>query len=185
MAIRVVAMLAIILILAGFVVVCSVGFSKRKKVMQIVGAVGTVASLLAFIAVPFSIYTVDTGEVAVVKFLGQANNVRYAGTYFDFWITKTYQKYDSKTQTISIKTATYSSDAQTMDIQMTVQYKILADKAIKIAEQYGSLDVLQDRIESVNNEKLELEALVAKQENVLNKAQNKLTRLKEILNEDS
>ena len=153
MAIRVVAMLAIILILAGFVVVCSVGFSKRKKVMQIVGAVGTVASLLAFIAVPFSIYTVDTGEVAVVKFLGQANNVRYAGTYFDFWITKTYQKYDSKTQTISIKTATYSSDAQTMDIQMTVQYKILADKAIKIAEQYGSLDVLQDRIESVAIEK--------------------------------
>ena len=44
---------------------------------------------------------------------------------------------------------------------------------------------LKDRIESVNNEKLELEALVAKQENVLNKAQNKLTRLKEILNEDS
>ena len=89
MAIRVVVMLAIILILAGFVVVCSLGFSKRKKVMQIVGAVGTVASLLVFIAVPFSIYTVDTGEVAVVKFLGQANNVRYAGTYFDFWITKT------------------------------------------------------------------------------------------------
>ena len=153
MAIRVVVMLAILLLFAGFIAVCSVGFSKKKKLMQGIGAAGIIASLLLFVGVPFSIYTVDTGEVAVVKFLGQANNVRYAGTYFDFWITKTYQKYDSKTQTISIKTATYSSDAQTMDIQMTVQYKILSDKAIKIAEQYGSLDVLQDRIESVAIEK--------------------------------
>ena len=67
MAIRVVVMLGIILVLAGLITVCVIGFSKRKKVMQIVGAVGTVAGLLAFIAVPFSIYTVDTGEVAVVK----------------------------------------------------------------------------------------------------------------------
>ena len=36
---------------------------------------------------------------------------------------------------------------------MTVQYKIMSDKAIKIAEQYGSLDALQSRIESVAIEK--------------------------------
>ena len=131
----------------------SICYTKRKKPMTIAGVIGSLVMLLGLICVPMSVYTVDTGEVAVVKFLGQANNVRYAGTYFDFWITNTFQKYDTKTQTIQINTATYSSDAQTMDIQMTVQYKIMPDHAIKIAEQYGSLEALQSRIESVAIEK--------------------------------
>ncbi len=149
-------MLIIVLFIAavtGFAALCYYGYSKKKKPAKISGIIGTVVSLIGLICIPFSVYTVDTGEVAVVKFLGEANNVREAGTYFDFWITNTFQKYDAKTQTIQISTATYSSDAQTMDIQMTVQYKIMTDKAIKIAEQYGSLDALQSRIESVAIEK--------------------------------
>lgn len=153
MTIRIVLTLLLIMVLSGFIALCGMGFSKRKDWWKKIGIAGIVVSVLAIICVPFSVYTVDTGEVAVVKLLGQANNVRHAGTYFDFWLIKTYEKYDVKTQTISVKTETYSSDAQTMDIQMTVQYKMLADKAIKIAEQYGSLDVLQDRIESVAVEK--------------------------------
>lgn len=153
MNIGILAAFVIILLLAGSIGICYYGFTKNKKPMKITGIAGILVMLLALVCVPMSIYTVDTGEVAVVKFLGQANNVRSAGTYFDFWITNTYEKYDTKTQTISINTSTYSSDAQTMDIQMTVQYKIMPDKAIKIAEQYGSLDALQNRIESVAIEK--------------------------------
>lgn len=153
MPIRFILCLVFVLLLAGAVGLTYTGHKKQKKGVRTFGIVGILISLLGFICVPFSVYTVDTGEVAVVKFLGQANNVREAGTYFDFWITNTFQKYDTKTQTISISTATYSSDAQTMDVQMTVQYKIMSDKAIKIAEQYGSLDALQSRIESVAVEK--------------------------------
>lgn len=153
MPIRMLLIILFIALVAGCVGLCYYGFSKKKKGAKIAGIVGALLSLAGLICIPFSVYTVDTGEVAVVKFLGQANNVREAGTYFDFWITNTYQKYDSKTQKIQISTATYSSDAQTMDIQMTVQYKIMTDKAIKIAEQYGSLDALQSRIESVAIEK--------------------------------
>ena len=153
MTIRIILILLFVLITAGFTALFAFGMKKSKKGIKVAGAVGAILSLLGFLCIPFSIYTVDTGEVAVVKYLGQANNVRQAGTYFDFWVVKTYQKYDIKTQTIPINTATYSSDAQTMDIQMTVQYKIMPDKAIKIAEQYGSLDALQNRIESVAIEK--------------------------------
>lgn len=153
MPIRFFIIIIILLVMCGFFGLLAYGIKKSKKGMKIAGVVGALASFAAFVCVPFSIYTVDTGEVAVVKFLGQANNVRTAGTYFDFWVTNEIQKYDVKTQTISINTATYSSDAQTMDIQMTVQYKIMSDKAIKIAEQYGSLDALQSRIESVAIEK--------------------------------
>lgn len=153
MAIRILLIFVFILLISGSAALCAASVKKRNRSMRIAGIIAVIASVLAFICVPFSIYTVDTGEVAVVKFLGQANNVRHAGTYFDFWITNTIQKYDTKTQTIQINTATYSSDAQTMDVQMTVQYKIISDKSIKIAEQYGSLDTLQSRIESVAIEK--------------------------------
>ena len=75
------------------------------------------------------------------------------GTYFDFWITKNYTTFDTKTQTLQLDAATYSSDAQTMNVQMTVQYRIHADSAIKIAEQYGTIDTLQARIEAIVAEK--------------------------------
>ena len=109
--------------------------------------------LIAFVCIPFSIRTVDTGEIAVVKHLGSARNVRTAGTYFDFWMTEDYQLYDAKVQNVTIDTMTYSSDAQTMDVQMTLQYQIMADKVVEIAKQYGSLELLQNRIESIAVEK--------------------------------
>ncbi len=153
MSIRILLVVLLLLLLAGGIAAAYIGFTRRKKPLIVTGIAGALVIILGLICVPMSVYTVDTGEVAVVKFLGQANNVRYAGTYFDFWITNTFQKYDTKTQTININTSTYSSDAQTMDIQMTVQYKIMPDKAIKIAEQYGALEALQSRIESVAVEK--------------------------------
>ena len=98
-------------------------------------------------------HTVDTGEVAVVKHLGEARDVRTAGTHFDFWITNTYAYYDAKVQNLDISTSAYSSDAQTMDVAMTLQYQIMSDKAIEIAKEYGSLTVLQNRIQSIAIEK--------------------------------
>ena len=112
-----------------------------------------IASVLLLISIPFSFHTVDTGEVAVVKHLGKAKMVRTSGTYFDFWMTNSYQKYDGKVQSIDIKTASYYTDAQTMDLQMTLQYKILTDKAMEIASQYGSLEALTTRINAIATEK--------------------------------
>ena len=109
--------------------------------------------VIAFICVPFSFHVVDTGEVAVVKRFGEARGVRTSGAHFDFWVTTTYQRYDAKVQNVDIVTAAYSSDAQTMDIQMTLQYQIMSEKVIDIAKQYGSLELLQNRIESIAIEK--------------------------------
>ena len=111
------------------------------------GAVGA----LLFLLIPFSFHTVNAGEVAVVKHLGKATDVRTSGTYFDFWITETYTRYDAKVQNLELDAATYSKDAQTMDISLTVQYAIRSEKAIQIAEQYGSLSALGTRIIAVAN----------------------------------
>lgn len=130
--------------------------NKHAKKMSIGSkislCVAAVFLVLAILISP-SFHTVDTGEVAVVKRLGEAKTVRSAGTHFDFWVTNTYSKYDAKVQNLDIATAAYSSDAQTMDVAMTLQYQILSDKAIEIAQEYGSLDVLQSRIQSIAIEK--------------------------------
>lgn len=126
---------------------------KKSKTKSRIAISIAVFSLFVFILIPFSIHTVDTGEVAVVKYFGEAIDVESPGTYFDFWITKNYTTFDTKTQTLQLDAATYSSDAQTMNVQMTVQYRIHADSAIKIAEQYGTIDTLQARIEAIVAEK--------------------------------
>lgn len=113
----------------------------------------TLVSALLLIAIPFSFRTVDTGEIVVVKHLGKATDVRSPGTHFDFWMTDSYMYYDAKVQNVDIATAAYSSDAQTMDVTMTLQYQIMSDKVIDIAEEYGSLEVLQNRIQSIAVEK--------------------------------
>ncbi len=105
------------------------------------------------VVVPGSIHTVNAGEVAVVKHWGKAEYTRAAGTYFDFWLTKEYVKYDVTVQQEDISTMAYSSDAQTMDIQMVVQYQIQPEHAVDIVNNYGGLQMLANRIESISIEK--------------------------------
>jgi regulator of protease activity HflC (stomatin/prohibitin superfamily) len=128
-------------------------YDEDNSVLCAIGGIVAVATFIVFVLVPFSFHTVDTGEIAVVKHFGEARGVRTSGVHFDFWVSNRYQKYDAKVQNVDIETAAYSSDAQTMNIQMTLQYQIMSDKVIEIAKQYGSLELLQNRIESIAIEK--------------------------------
>ena len=147
--------LGIIFVLAAIGLGClaSYCFSEDKSVGGAFSVVICIVFALAFIIVPFSIKTVDTGNIVVVKQLGEAKYTRTAGTHYDFWITKTYLTYDAKVQNVDIITEAYSSDAQTMSIGMTLQYQIISDKVIEISKEYGTLDILQNRIQSIAIEK--------------------------------
>lgn len=129
------------------------GGGRKKTVAGAVTAAGAAVSFLLFLLIPFSFHTVQAGEVAVVKHLGEARTIRNAGTYFDLWITESYDKYDAKVQNLSIKANTYSQDGQSMDITMTLQYQIDTSKAIEIANNYGTLNTLSDKIMSVTEER--------------------------------
>lgn len=123
---------------------------ERKTIALI--AAGIVVVIIAILCAG-SIHMVDAGEVAVIKHLGRAVDTREPGLHFDFCLTNKYIRYNTKVQTLDITTAAYSSDAQTMDLQMTIQYQIQGDKAVEIAKRYGSAEVLQNRIESISSEK--------------------------------
>lgn len=141
-----------ILCIAGFVgaFIC---FNNDKRAAGGILVVVAIVLIGVFAIVPFSFHQVNTGEVAVVKHLGEAKEIREAGLHYDFWMTKTYEKYDTKVQNMEIHTMAYSKDAQTMDVLMTVQYQIKQDNALDIAKHYGSLEVLASRIQSIAIEK--------------------------------
>ena len=144
----------ILAIIIAIIFVVAVVFWLDTTSSFIGGFAGCVAvvMLLSFMLVPWSIRTVDSGTVAVVKHLGEIKEVKTAGTYFDFWIINKYIKYDAKVRTVEISTAAYSADAQPMDINMTIQYQIMNDKAVDIATHYGSIETLEDRITSIATE---------------------------------
>lgn len=125
------------------------GSKKIKPATIALVAVG----VIGLSVIPASFHTVETGEIAVVKHLGDAQKVRTPGTYFDFCLTETYDYYDAKVQNLEVRTQAYSKDAQTMDIAMTVQYQIRKDNAIDIANHYGSVEVMANRIEAIAIEK--------------------------------
>ena len=147
--------IAIILGIVLFILAITAGvisyfaFNEGKKAGGIVSVVFCVVLTLAFVCVPFSIKTVDAGEVAVVKELGKIIDTREAGTHFDFWMTRSYEKYDTKVRQLDIITQSYSNDKQTMDVAMTVQYQVKPDAAKEIAATYGGLTALEGKIQSI------------------------------------
>ena len=111
------------------------------------------ATLAFVIFIPGSVNQVDTGSVAVVRHLGKIEGMRQPGTHFDFYMTNKYEVYDTKVQQVEIKTAAYSRDGQTMELEVFLQYQVQPEHIMDIATQYGSLDALQSRIETQTIEK--------------------------------
>lgn len=121
---------------------------RKSRINKLAGCIFA-GSLVITMLVPGSFHQVEAGQVAVVKNLGRVVGTRHPGTYFDFYLTNTYTYFDTTVQKLDIDTMSYSSDAQTMTIQMTVQYKIDATKAENILTEYTNMDSLSQRIEKV------------------------------------
>ncbi len=146
--------IAVIVLGVGITVVSYMhGGRVKDKGIKPISVILVLVGIIGLVVIPGSFHTVETGEIAVVKHLGEAKKVRTPGTYFDFCLTETYEYYNAKVQNLDISTQAYSKDAQTMDITMTVQYRIKKEKAINIAEEYGSVEVMADRIEAIAIEK--------------------------------
>lgn len=126
---------------------------ERNKIKGVICGVFALLSLIAFVFVPFSFHQINTGEVAVVKVWGKAEYIKTEGTHFDFWVGKEYQTYDTKVRQTECSTMAYSQDAQTMDVKLTVQYRIQVDNVMNINKEFGSLEILESRIQSIVEDK--------------------------------
>ena len=73
-------------------------YKTKFKKLNLAGTIIVLVAVVCLVLFPSSFHTVEAGQIAVVKHLGEARNVRTAGTYFDFWITEKYELYDAKVQ---------------------------------------------------------------------------------------
>jgi regulator of protease activity HflC (stomatin/prohibitin superfamily) len=137
------------LICIGFLSWFVVAISSKKHMQTTVSSILGIISIIVFIVVPFSFRQINTGEIAVVKKWGKAEYTKTEGTHFDFWLGKKYEKYDIKVRQLESQTMAYSQDAQTMNLQITIQYRIQADKALEINREFGDLALLESRIKSI------------------------------------
>lgn len=127
---------------------------KKNKANLILGILLSFVSLVLLIFIPGSIHQINAGQVAVVKVWGDAKEVRTAGIHYDNWISHKYEIYNTTVQQIPIQTSAYSSDSQPMDIQLYIQYQIQQENAMKIATNYGKLEMLESRIETIAIERM-------------------------------
>ena len=132
---------------------CVALYNDFKIWQKIVSGISIGVTLLLFMFIPFSCHQIDSGEVAVVKVWGEAKEVKGEGFNFDSWISTKYIKYDLKTQEVKSEISAYSQDAQSMTAGLVVQFKIQSDKVLNINKEYGTLDVLTERIKAVSEEK--------------------------------
>lgn len=153
-------------LIIGGICLAIYGGSNDKGGAVVGGVVGSVVSFILFLCIPFSFRTIDSGEIAVVKEMGKVIDTREAGVHFDFWMVRTYEKYDTKVRQVEITTSAYTAgdteanggkaQLQPVDIQMTIHYTVMKDKVKLIAEQYGGLQTLEGRIGSVATEKVKV-----------------------------
>ena len=143
----------IVLILCGFIAWCSISWNNKSQSQVIISVIGIFVSVLAFIFIPFNFTQIDTGEAAVVKVWGEAKEIKGEGLNFDSWVSTRYVIYDLKTQEVKSEISAYSQDAQSMTANLTVQFRVQADKLLEINKEYGELDVLTERIKAISEEK--------------------------------
>lgn len=154
MALGIIVAIVIAILAIGSFIWAGAEFDSGSDTRGAIAALLGIALVISFIIVPFSIHTVDTGKIAVVKNLGQIKTVRESGTYYDFWMTNKYVKYDTKVREVTIKEMAYSSDAQQMTLSIRFQYQIMPDKVKDITTQYGKLSSLETRIQPIVIEKI-------------------------------
>lgn len=143
----IIGILIAILLIAAIAIIIGISIYNKEFRAWAIGAL--IALFIAFLIFPFSFHSVNTGEIAVVKQFGKIIDVRESGLTFDWWFMRKYQKYDLKMQSYDVETMAYSSDAQTMDLFITIQYTIMADKVKDIAEQYGNASSLESKIDKI------------------------------------
>lgn len=124
-------------------------YMQRKKMMKAAVGIGgaVVAGLVALTVVGGSWYTVDQGERGVMLRNGAITGVSEPGLGFKMPIVDRVVDIDVRSQAkIYENILAYSRDQQTAGLTVSVNFRVPADQAANVYENYGSVERLAGRL---------------------------------------
>lgn len=108
--------------------------------------------LAVIIVVPMiisSIVTIETGEIGVVRRLGEVRRTLSPGPNFVVPMINTVDRYDLRIREAQLDFSTYSVDAQSIRGYVSIQYRLRPYRVMEIAEQFGTIRQLESMLHSV------------------------------------
>lgn len=127
---------------------------RAKKLRWILTIVPLVLAVL--IMVIAGVRILDSTQIGVVKTFGKIDHTINGGLNFVNPISDTVATYDLTVQAYEATFASYTKDAQPVTGAIEYQYTIDPAYALDIAQEYGTLEMLQSKLGNVIEEKTKI-----------------------------
>ena len=153
-----------ILALASFLILNGFYKSMKKEGGYDVGTVNVLRKAIpcGILVVRFIIFgirgikVVDQTEVGIVRTFGTVTDTLDSGLHFVNPITQKVSMYDLRIHVREAAFATYTKDAQPVEVSIEYQYEPQTDRMMEIASQYGSYEILETKIAKVVEERTKI-----------------------------
>lgn len=149
-------MLGVCIVLAIVAVIgLIVGVVIRKPAVSILSVV--VCAAIAVVAMTVcGIQIIDQTEVGIVKVFGKVDHTISGGLNFVNPITDTVEIMDVSVHVREAAFGSYTKDAQPLTASVEYQYEPIKDKAMSIVSQYGSYEILEQKIQAAVEERAKI-----------------------------
>ena len=130
----------------------------RLKILGIVrGAViGICIAVFAIAMLISSIQIMDQTEVGIVKTFGKVDHTISGGLNFVNPISDTVEVMDLRVHVNEASFASYTKDAQPLTAAIEYQYEPVAAQAMQIVSQYGSYEILEQKLQAAVEERAKI-----------------------------
>lgn len=154
----------LILALASFLILNGFYKSLQKEGGYDVGTVNVLRKAIpcGILVVLFIIFgirgikVVDQTEVGIVRTFGTVTDTLDSGLHFVNPITQKVSMYDLRIHVREAAFATYTKDAQPVEVSIEYQYEPQTDRMMEITSQYGSYEILETKIAKVVEERTKI-----------------------------
>lgn len=156
-----------IIAIAGFIVTTAMrkGFGSKNEydldALKILGVVRTgiiigCAAIFAIAMLVGGIKIMDQTEVGIVKTFGKVDHTISGGLNFVNPISDTVEVMDLRVHVREASFASYTKDAQPLTAAIEYQYEPVAAQAMQIVSQYGSYEVLEQKLQAAAEERAKI-----------------------------
>jgi len=146
-----------IIVVAGVCTTNYKGDQDRAKMVKLVRNISmiVIAGILVVSTCFRAVVILDQTESAVVKRLGTVTGTLPSGFNLINPFVDTVTKYDMKVQSEVLEFASYTKDAQAVDIIVEIQYELPRDRIIEVIN-FGSYDALKSKLRNVVEERIKV-----------------------------